>query len=366
MKNVMTAGAALLLTTSIASAGGLDRSGQGVGVLWEEGDVIQLSFGGASPSVSGTAVPGLGGFGSGDMSPTYFTLGFGYKNELSDQLSIAVIVDQPFGGDVDYPAGTNYFAQGSTATVDSYAVTGLVKYQLNDNASVYGGLRYQSIKSAVTIPAGPYELETESTTGTGYVVGAAYEVPEIALRVALTYNSAIDHTQSVTENGNPTPDVNFNSPQSVNLDFQSGVAEDTLVFGTIRWVEWSTFAFTPLGYALANDGDSLLSYDNNTITYTLGVGRRFSDQFSGFATVGYEKANGGFAGNLGPTDGFTSVGVGGTYQLQDNLKLTGGISYVMVGNAVIEDPRDSEEGEDGAYFTDNSAIGGGLRITYSF
>ncbi|SFS09794.1 outer membrane protein transport protein [Yoonia litorea] len=364
MKNVLTAGAALLLTTSIATAGGLDRSGQGVGILWEDGDVIQLSFGGASPTVSGTAIPLLGGFDSEDMSPSYFNLGFGYKNELSDTTSIAVIIDQPFGGDVDYPVGTNYFAQGATASVDSFAVTGLVKYQLNENASVYGGLRYQSIKSAVEIPAGPYELETESTTGTGYVVGAAYEIPEIAFRVALTYNSAIDHEQETLENGVLATTTSFSSPQSVNLDFQSGVAEDTLVFGTIRWAEWSSFAFTPAGYAGANAGASLLSYDDDTVTYTLGVGRRFSDVFSGFATVGYEAATGGYSGNLGPTDGFTSVGLGGTYQVQENLKLTGGITYVMIGDAVVENPLAPDT--DGAFFEDNSAIGAGLRVTYSF
>lgn len=371
MKNVMTAGAALLLTTSIASAGGLDRSGQGVGVLFEDGDVVQLSFRAAAPSVSGTAEPALGGFESGDMSPSYVNLGFGYKNEINDKVSIAVIVDQPYGGNVDYPTGTNYFAQGGTAEVTSYAVTGLIKYQLNDNASVFGGLRYQSIQSEVVIPGGPYALETDPTTGTGYVVGAAYEIPDIALRVSLTYNSKIEHTQATFEGAslasvNPTGETEFNSPQSINLDFQSGIAEDTLLFGSIRWAEWSDFAFTPVGYAMGNDGASLLSYDDDAVTYNLGVGRRINDDLSAFVSVGYEKANGGFSGNLGPTDGFTSIGVGGSYQVQDNIELTGGLTYVFVGDASIEDPRPGEEGNTGAEFTDNSAIGGGLRVTYSF
>jgi long-subunit fatty acid transport protein len=298
------------------------------------------------------------------MSPTYLTLGFAYKNELSDQLSIALIIDQPYGGNVDYPTGTNYFAAGATAEVNSTAITGLVKYQVNDNTSVYGGLRYQTIKSEVEIPAQPYTLETESTSGLGFVVGAAYEMPEIALRVALTYSSEIDHEQDTLENDVLPTVTEFNSPQSINLDFQTGVAQDTLVFGSIRWAEWSSFAFTPAGYAGATSGSSLLSYDDDTITYNLGVGRRINDEFSAFASIGYEAATGGYSGNLGPTDGFTSIGLGGTYQIQENLKVTGGIRYVLVGDTKVASPFDPSA--DGAVFEDNTALGGGLQITYNF
>ncbi len=48
-KNVMTAGAALLLTTSIASAGGIDRTGNPYSVLFEDGNYVQLSFSSVSP-----------------------------------------------------------------------------------------------------------------------------------------------------------------------------------------------------------------------------------------------------------------------------------------------------------------------------
>ena len=36
MKQALTVGAALLLTTSMAHAAGLDRSGQGIGVIFED------------------------------------------------------------------------------------------------------------------------------------------------------------------------------------------------------------------------------------------------------------------------------------------------------------------------------------------
>ena len=69
-----------------------------------------------------------------------------------------------------------------------------------DNISVFGGLRAaqrlgRCLCDART-PRGPtfsYLLDdAQSDTGYGYMLGAAYEIPDIALRVALTYFSEID------------------------------------------------------------------------------------------------------------------------------------------------------------------------------
>ncbi len=363
MNKFLLSSAALALTATGALAGGLDRSGQGIGIIFKDGNYAELSFGSVSPDISGTAVPILGGVSSGNMAPDYTQLGFGIKTEINDNIDFALIFDKPFGGDVAYPTGTGYFAQGATATVDSSAFTAVLNYQINERVSVHAGLRTQSIETAVEIPAGPYVLETEKTSGTGYLVGAAYEIPDIALRVALTYNSEIEHSQNITENGLLNTVVEFASPQSVNLDFQTGVAADTLVFGSVRWVEWSAFDFAPAGYAAANMGSSLLSYDDDTITYSIGVGRRINEQLSVAATIGYEASTGGFSGNLGPTDGSTSFGLGATYTM-DNIEVTGGIRYVKVGDAVVQNPL--APGTDGANFTDNSALGVGLKIGYNF
>ena len=42
MKNTLTVGAALLLTTFLAFAGGIDRSGQGIGAIFEEGMALSV------------------------------------------------------------------------------------------------------------------------------------------------------------------------------------------------------------------------------------------------------------------------------------------------------------------------------------
>jgi long-subunit fatty acid transport protein len=351
MKKVMTAGAALLLTTSIASAGGLDRSGQPIGFIFEDGEAAFVSFGLVNPTVSSNPESD-----AGNVAQNYTALSFGYKRAVSDDLELAIIYDQPYGASVEYNEGD---LAGLFATLNSGSITGILTYAATDNISIYGGLRGQSLQGEIAVPLAAYTYESDTSYAFGYLVGAAYEMPEIALRVALTYNSAIKHTLEGTE-GSPTApgtsadtefDVQF--PQSLNLDFQTGVAADTLVFGSVRWAEWSVTDVTPLYYIPG----SLVDYEEDVFTYSLGVGRRFSDQLSGSFSVSYEEATGEDAPNLGPTDGFISYSVGMEYAMNDSTKIRGGIRYIDIGDATSDY---------GFSFEDNSAIAVGASLVYTY
>ncbi|MDB4111825.1 outer membrane protein transport protein [Yoonia sp.] len=394
MKKVLTAGAALLLTTSIAQAGGLDRSGQGVGIIFEEGNVVQLSFGYVTPEVTGETafeLPGAFPLGasSGNMAEDYLQFGGGIKYAYNDRVDLALIFDQPFGANVSYSgADAGYYTGAVAAEVSSSAITAIGRYKVDDNFSVHGGLRLQTVQATVEKPFPfQYKIESEDSTGVGFVLGAAYEIPAIALRVAVTYNSKIKHDIKASESCvvvdpatlfAPPPTVVYTcnaasqtteleTPESINVDFQTGIAEDTLLFGSVRYAKWTQFNFAPPEHLIAFQGDSLQSYDEDTFAYTLGLGRRFSDTFSGAISVGYEAEQGGFSGNFAPTDGNLSLGVGGTYTAAD-YEVTAGIRYIMLGDADTEAPGLSPAliGEVGAEFRDNTAIGFGMQISRSF
>ena len=97
-------------------------------------------------------------------------------------------------------------------------------------------------------PLSGYSFQGDDDWGFGYVVGAAYEIPEKALRIALTFGSAIDFELDSTET---FPDAvggqvvkgttEISMPKSVNLDFQTGIAPKTLLFGSMRWIEPLSF-----------------------------------------------------------------------------------------------------------------------------
>jgi len=360
--------AGLAMTTGLAQAGGIDRSNTPF-ILFEKGRVLQLGYSNVTPTVSGTFNhPQAGLLSTKDMAENYNTLSLAYKADLSDKLSYAIILNQPYGADALYTA----FYTGLEAHWDSNQLAALIKYKATDRVSVYGGLRYVRSNAEIFIPRslfggsanvlGDYTASADTDGQVGYILGVAYEIPDIALRVGLSYESEITHSFATSEqfsvlNGgatlNSTTEIIL--PQSVTLDFQSGVAKDTLVFGSIRWAEWSKWHVRPSYYDQVIN-DEVTGFDNDVITYQLGVGRRLNENLSVFARIAYEKANGGVASRLSPTDGSRSIAIGGSYTM-DNMKITGGIEYAELGDAV--------DGT-GVQFEDNKAVGVGFAVQFSF
>jgi long-subunit fatty acid transport protein len=361
MKTFAMAASALTLLAGAATAGGIDRSRLSYGILYEEGNYLELGLSHVAPKVSGALGPAT----TGDMANDYTSLSLSYKHQFSDKLHFGLFINQPYGADAAY---TGAIYNGLNATWKSSQIAGVLRYEVTPAVSVYGGLRYVKSKANINLPAvlvgAPYNA-SGSTGDVGYIVGAAFEKPEIALRVALTYESKIKHGFPTTETwaalGPLSPFVgttNIELPQSIALDFQSGIAKDTLLFGSIRWTEWSVWNVSPPGYDFAVPGanSEITGFDNDVMTYQLGVGRRLNENLSVFARIGYEKANGGTASRLAPTDGSRSFGIGGTYT-RDNMKITAGLEYVKVGDAV--------DGS-GVVFSGNSAVGFGMNVGFRF
>lgn len=388
-KAALLATSALAVCATMASAGGIDRSRLPYAAMFEAGSYAELGFSTVSPSVTGAyaAPASLLGASSGNMAERYTTMSLGFKTDLTEKLSVGVFVNQPYGADAKYTAG---FYNGLEAHWTSNQIAALVKYDVAEGISVYGGAKYVTSKAEIAIPdrmirasmaaAGGtaaglaavapqgslnYTATTESDSQAALIVGAAYEKPEIALRVGLTYEQGFTHSFATTETlpafamtllgGSRSSTTDIEMPRSLTLDFQSGVAKDTLVFGMIRYSEWSLWQVRPSLYNAAFNS-SVTQIDNDVMTYQLGVGRRLNDNLSVFGRVTYEEAKGGVASRLAPTDGSTSIGIGATYR-QDKLKITGGIEYATLGSAT-DASRTS--------FTGSDALGFGVQIGYSF
>lgn len=367
MIRVLMTTAAMVAFTGAAQAGGIDRSGQGLGSLFEKGRYFELSFGSVMPSIDGRDVLSNP---TGSVANDYTQWAFSYKYDINDKLSFALNVDKPFGADVLYegnPAAT--MLGGTLAVADSTAVTGILRYKMNDKFSVHGGIRAQKSDGFIRLsglaygPSNGYNVTLDSDVAPGYLVGVAFEKPEIALRVALTYNSAITHEFDTTQRIGatviaPLSVTEVELPQSVNLDFQTGVAKDTLVFGQIRWVDWSSFLIDPVGFP----GNGLVELEDTT-TYSLGIGRRFNDQWSASVSFSYEgKGSDDLVSPLAPTDGRYGMTIGAAYT-KDNMKVSMGINYTKVGDAR---PETGTPDVARASMTNNDVLGVGVKVGWSF
>lgn len=360
MKNVWYVVVLLVAGPSIAYAGGIDWSGQSIAPIFEIENYAELSFRNVSPDISGTAKSSF----SGDMAGSYFQTGAAYKRDLSYRLSFALIYDQPYGANARYPTRTGYAFAGSTAGLRSHALSGIVRYKFDDGFSVHGGLRAQALEANVSIPAvSDYTAIGDRDQGIGYLAGVAYEKPKTALRVALTYFSEVEHKLATSEFlGSAQPDSTtvFNTPQAMNLDFQTGILRNMLLlFGGVRWVDWSAFEISPTVYTEVFSRP-LIDYVNDTFSYTLGVGRKLNKKWSASVALSYEKHQDVFFTNLGPSDGRRGLTLGVRYR-KDNMMISGGINYTKIGNTktvVNRAPLITSS------FTDNSAIGAGIKVGY--
>lgn len=383
MKFTFTGVAALLLGATPLLAGGIERAPQSLNILFEEGNYAELSFGGADPTVEGTDLlpPGSPTFRTGDVAKGYGFVGLAYKHQINTQLSAALIIEQPFGADITYAPttqGGSLLLGGTSAQVDSTTVTALLRYKLPNNLSVHGGLRGSKADAEVTLdgagygPLAGYNTKLDTDWGIGYVVGAAYELPAIAGRVSLTYNSKVEHKFDTQESLNGVPVGNstttVDTPESLTLEAQTGVAPGTLVFGSIRWVNWSEFtvqprvlsrtptATDPLGFGVS---DGLVSLEDTT-TYTIGVGRKFTEMWSGSASFVYEPDGDDLISPLAPNNGRYGVTLAAIYTM-DAIRVTTGINYSKLGDATPQ-----TGGVARAQTSDGDLWGVGVRIGYSF
>lgn len=371
MKSLLTTAAALAAVSAApAFALGLDRSNQDIGILFEEGGYAELSFGMVTPDLEGTD---LLGNGTGNVGLDFNTLGFGVKMDATEQLSFALIIDEPFGANVEYegsPAAT--LLGGTAAELNSTAFTAVGRYRINDNFSVHAGVRRVSMDADVTLSGlaygalNGYNVALTNGEGTGWLAGVAYERPDIALRVALTYHSAIDTEFDAVESVGPATvasgTTTVTAPEAWNLDFQTGIAANTLLFGQIRHAVYSQTILSPDFFNGATGGASITDIEDGT-SYSVGVGRRFTDEWAGQVSVGYEAASDDdLVSPLSPTNGQYSLSIGGSYTM-DNVVISGGVRYTMLGDAFAETGTpDAARAE----FSDSSALAVGLSVGFRF
>lgn len=387
MKTACIGTAVWLLCGTTLHAGGVERSSQFLGPLFEPGNYLELNYGHVSPSVTGTDLPlgpYPGGERTGNVARSYSNFGFAYKHQFNDLWSAAIILDQPFGADIAYPASGSFNLGGTGVVINNTDLTGIIRFAVPESGfGVHAGLRGARTDGRVTLagaafgPISGYRVDVDRDIAYGWLAGVSWERPDIAARVSLTYNAAIEHDFDISETGplvdpdGPGPAaalplldgrsrLTVKTPKSWNLEFQTGIDPNTLVFGSIRWVDWSSFRVDP-EKLLQVTGSGLVDLDDTT-TFTIGVGRTFTETWSGVANVTYEKSGSDLVSPLAPVNGRKGVSLAAIYT-QDRIRITTGISYTRLGDAKPETgtPDTARAEIDGSH-----AWGVGIRVGYSF
>ncbi|WP_180085107.1 MULTISPECIES: OmpP1/FadL family transporter [unclassified Acinetobacter] len=408
LKTLTTAMILATLPMTGAFAAAMDRSGQSIAAFLQPGNYFEAGLSVLDADVSGTSSAALGNQSTGDMASSYYFPSAALKIQATDNISVGLLYDQPFGAKAEYKDPTIAFTnggEGTAAEVHTENLTLLVGFQPTVNWNFYGGVVYQEAKGEVSLrgaaysalggvgnpllPAIAYDADLKKDSAIGWTAGLAYQIPEIALKASLTYRSEIEHelTSEETLNGVPaslvTPAIgltlnpgktNVTTPQSVNLDLQSGIMADTVGFLNVRWVNWDGFAIRPNAFGQILDaagqnpalaslvGGNLVEYNKDQWSATAGVGRKFNDKWAGNVSVGWDSGAGNPVTTLGPTEGYWNVGLGLQFSPAPNYFIAGGVKYFWLGDATALTVANPNVGE----FEDNHAIGYGLKMGYRF
>lgn len=440
----------ILMDQTFAAA--LDRSGQSVTAFLQPRNYAEISYSALRPEVRG--IDNAGNSISNIAKFYAFPTG-AIKFQPTNQISVGLLFDEPYGTKATYEGNNNFTTDGSLgisggthANVESKSLTGLIGYEPWENFKIYGGIAYEQIQGSADLRGTAYSVfngysnNFEKDGDLGWVAGFAYEMPEMALKTALTYRSKIKHSlktheeiqintllnnvdvglnqvnngltqvnaaltqMSTLPNDSPqkaalikqqqslnnmrtnlssqqaqlnalnsfTPaildsETQITSPQSVNFDFQMGVMQNTVMFGTVRWVNWSKFAINPtifdsVATAIYPDsnGFPFLDYTKDQWSGNLGLGRKFNDKLSGSFSVGWDSGTGKPIGSLGPTDGHKNIGISLRYNATDKIEFSGGLKYYWLGSATGTVAKRTSVSE----FDDNSALGLGIKLGYRF
>ena len=370
-----------LMPATSAIAGGLDRSGQSISAFLQPGNYAEAGITVLDAEVKSNEL------NVDDMAKSYYFPSAAVKVQATDKISLGLIYDQPYGAEAEYDAASQVFgngAQGTSVDVKTESLTALIGYQPNENWNFYAGPVWQTVEANIKLRGaayggnaklGTYNIEMEREEAFGWLAGFAYSIPEIALKAAITYRSEIEHNTKSNETtllpypslSALTSSVDATTPQSVNLDFQTGIAKDTLAFANVRWVHWSQFAVKPtlLGNVSSIPAphvrQNLIDYSDDQWSANVGVGHKFNSKWSGSASVGYDSGAGNPVTTLGPVEGYWNVGLGGQYSPAENYFIQAGVKYFWLGDATPQ-----TGGNPVGEFEDNHALGYGLKIGYRF
>jgi long-subunit fatty acid transport protein len=297
-----------------------------------------------------------------DVSSVHFATKF----DAGENLSVGLASYNQAGASHNYQgAGSpipGFSAVGPRTELSINALAVLGRYSFDDFSAI-GGVKISTVTDATAdifkLVGATTAASIEGGSDTGLVAGVAYERPDIALRVELIYEAEASFSLPTTGGllGAATANTTASVPDYRTLNFQSGIAEDTLLYGSIRQADWSNHQV-----AVAPQTQAAPTSDfSDSTTYTIGIGRKISEQWSVTASYKTEEATDNTGTSLlSPTDGYEAIGAAAIYTLENGAEITVGMNYSMTGDKTV-----TTSGVSGLY-SDNTVVTSGIKVAYNF
>lgn len=344
----------LSLAPYSALAGGFTRGEADTDILFIDGN-YGLRTGAAYVSPSRTYST-LNGAPASDeaYSDAYWMPSIGIKATLGPGVACALTYTQPFGASATY--GTDAQNAEATTAISQGLVVVNPTTAMQFSTDEYGAtcdVRFDAGRGGFHLIGGAFlerfEYEEDTWFGSvrlkddgafGYRIGAAYDIPEYAMRFQVMYRSEVQHDAEGTFTPSALavaagvtsslPTIGSGVlPQSVKLSAQSGVAPGWLVYGSVAWTDWSVLTNFKYDVSDLASSNKIFNYKDG-YTIQVGVGHEFNESLSGTVNLTWDEGVG--TGADITTDTWT-VGVGGEYKTKlGTFGLGASVSYLTAGS----------------------------------
>ena len=361
-KNIFTGVSLVALSAGMAQAGGFELQTLDTSAMYQSGGYASLSMAQINSDLSGQVGNGPKTKTLRDQSITNFAL-------KSDVGVVAVGLNTYRSGAIQMSGENNpATTYAPSADADLESMTLMATYSLSDEISILGGITRNNLKAftLTTLASGlvgtPYAVN--SGTSTGYVIGAAYSIPDIALRAELLYQPSSALTTDGTFGGAPLT-ASLTRPETLTLNFQTGIAEGTLLTASIHNAKWSS---APVTVDTAIPGTDINETFDDSTKYSIGIARKLGDDWAISAGYSTEEGGGSEASSLFTlSNGSQDVSIGARYTVSDNVNVSFGVSYKMFGDVTVDDAAArGATGADPITYQDNTATTFGIKVGMSF
>ncbi len=246
-------------------AAALESSSQSIAAFLQARHYVEFSTAMVDTNISGKTLrpdvnhpSTLTEISTPNFTDSFYISHVAFKLQPQPHWSLGLIYDQPFGTDIGYTLEPSSSSPADLVNavhfeLNTQNLTALLGYQPNPSWNFYTGLSYQTLDTELKISGqsmgilADYMATTDQDPAVGWLTGISYEIPEYALKTSLTYRSRIQHKLQFHEQMSSTPEISIlnlsstqqisvNTPQSINLEFQSGITPRNLVYSTWRWV----------------------------------------------------------------------------------------------------------------------------------
>ncbi len=372
--------AILFLGAAQAQAGGFNRASANLDGLLDDGIAIRAGVTFAAPRRSYAQV-------SGALVQAFTPVPFVQNNvryaedqtipwisaggRIADSVNCVASYAQPYGGSFSYSGDMAFHISEQTLRSHEYGLTCARGAGLSHGRiSVLAGgfherMSYRFARNFETAFPGAVIGDSRidlASRAWGWRAGIGYEIPEAGLKATLIYRSRTAHRGQGEFSNTPfamlaaaviavAPDLyspeelaayatagmsapastRTSFPQSVELTFQTGVAANWLVLGSVKWTEWSVLRSVAVADGIT-DRNAFTSrfFFRDGWTVSGGAGHRISGQAAITAGLTWDKGVSSGWDTL--TDTWT-LSSGGVFDLNQSLqlRLTGALIRLTAG-----------------------------------